>query len=300
MSAPFVLASASFPVFAPRAWSEVEDMLARWVADAHAAGARLLLFPEYAAMSLAALLSPALQADLSGQLRALQELREDWLKLHRRLAAAHRVWLVAGSLPWQLEDGSYRNRAWFCADDGDCEFQDKRVMTRFEREVWGVSGVDRAPVPLKVFETALGRIGINPCYDAEFPLHARAQAEAGAELILVPSCTDSRAGSRRVHISAAARALENQCHVAVSALVGAAPWSAAIDINVGQAAVYGPPDRGFPDDGVIAQAALDQPGWVYAEIDPARIATVRGDGQVLNRRDWHEAGMSIGVEVAPL
>jgi predicted amidohydrolase len=285
-----MLATAAFPVFAPRAWSEVEDVLARWVADAHAAGARLLVFPEYGAMSVAALFEPAVQADLHGQLQALQERREDWLALHRQLAAAHRVAILAGSFPWQLEDGSFRNRAWFCADDGDCEYQDKRVMTRFEREVWGVAGVDRAPVPLKVFDTALGRIGINLCYDAEFPLHARAQTEAGAELILVPSCTDAAAGWHRVRVAAAARALENQCYVAVSPLVGEAPWSPAVDVNVGAAGVYGPPDRGFPEDGVIAQGPVNEPGWVYAQIDLAKVAEVRLNGQVLNRRDWPESG----------
>ncbi len=300
MSLPFVLATAAFPVFAPRSWSEVEDGLARWVADAHAAGARLLVFPEYGAMSIAALFEPAVQADLHGQLQALQERREDWLALHRQLAAAHRVAIVAGSFPWRLDDGSFRNRAWFCADNGDCDFQDKRVMTRFEREVWGVAGVDRAPVPLKVFDTALGRIGINLCYDAEFPLQARAQAEAGAELILVPSCTDAAAGWHRVRVAAAARALENQCYVAVSPLVGEAPWSPAIDINVGAAGIYGPPDRGFPEDGVIAQGSLNQPGWVYAEIDRSKVASVRSNGQVLNHRDWPETLDIPIAELTPL
>ncbi len=295
-SMPFILASAAFPVFTPRSWNEVEEVHARWVADAHAAGARLLLFPEYAAMSLAALLPRVQQADLAVQLDALQAFREDWLALHRRLAEAHQVGIVAGSLPWRQEDGRFHNRAWLCTADGDCDFQDKRVMTRFEREAWGVTGAESAPVPLKVFETTLGRIAINLCYDAEFPLQARAQVEAGATLVLVPSCTDTAAGSRRVHVAAAARALENQCPVAVSALVGAAPWSPAVDINTGHAAVYGPPDRGFPDDGVIAKGTVDEPGWVYARIDPVLIDGARTQGQVLNHRDWPETATLPKVE----
>ena len=296
----FVAAAAAFPVFAPRSWREVEAVLTHWVGEAAAAGARLLVFPEYAAMSLATLLPPALRSDLHAQLPALQRFREDWLALHRRLAAGHGVAIVAGSLPWQLDDGLFRNRAWFCAADGGCNFQDKRVMTRFEREAWGVSGVDRGAVPLKVFETALGRIAINLCYDVEFPLQARAQTEAGAELIVVPSCTDSAAGSRRVQIAAAARALESQCVVAVAALVGDSPASAAVDVNRGQAAVYGPPDRGFPDDGVMARGEPDVPGWAYAEIDPARIAQVRREGQVLNHRDWPESAAPPAVEIRRL
>ncbi len=127
--------------------------------------------------------------------------------------------------------------------------QDKRAMTRFETERWGVAqGAD--PV---VFDTPWGRIGISVCYDVEFPKHARTQVEAGAWLILAPSCTDTMHGFHRVCIGAAARAMENQCYVAITPTVGAAPWSGALDVNRGHAAVFGPVDRGFPEDGVLAR-----------------------------------------------
>ena len=158
-------------------------------------------------------------------------------------------------------------------------------MTRFEAEAWGVS----AGAGPQVFETPWGRLGISICYDAEFPKHVRAQVEAGAWLVLVPSCTDSLHGWNRVRLGAQARALENQCFVAVAPTVGEAPWSAALDRNRGFAAVFGPVDRGFPEDGVIARGALDAPGWVFATLDPARIETVRREGQVLNHRDWPRA-----------
>ena len=45
-------------------------------------------------------------------------------------------------------------------------------------------------------------------------------------------------------------------------------------------------DRGFPDDGVLAESPPDTPGLVFAELDPARLATAREDGAVLNHRDW--------------
>jgi predicted amidohydrolase len=98
------------------------------------------------------------------------------------------------------------------------------------------------------------------------------------------------AGYHRVRVAARARALEGQCHVLVSPLVGEAPWSPAVDVNVGAAGFYGPPDRGFPDDGVIAQGRLNEPGWVYGEIDPAHTRRAREDGQVFNLRHWPEQG----------
>ncbi len=280
----FVLAAAQYPVSAPRDWHEVEQQLSQWCAEAAAHEAKLLLFPEYASMSLAALFAAEVQADLHAQIHAMQALRERYVDLHRALARQHHAYIVAGSFPWQLTDGSFRNRAWLCAPDGRADFQDKRVMTRFEREQWHIAGGDA----LKVFDTALGCLAIDICYDIEFPLLARAQAEAGAKLILSPSCTDTLGGYHRVRVGAQARALENQCYTVQAPLVGEAPWSPAIDINVGAAGVFGPPDRAFPDDGVVALGTLNSAQWIYAEIDTARVHAVRTQGQVFNHRHWSD------------
>ncbi|MGH8445730.1 MAG: carbon-nitrogen hydrolase family protein [Solimonas sp.] len=284
------LAVAQYPVSEPRDWREVEATLERWVAEAAGAGAALLLFPEYAAMSLAALFDARTRADLAMQVDAMQGLRDDYLALHRRLARAHGVYLVAGSFPWRLTAETVVNRAWLCAPHGGAEFQDKQIMTRFERESWNISASPDSG--LKVFRTALGMIAINVCYDIEFPLLARAQCEAGAELLLAPSCTDTAAGYQRVRVGCQARALENQCYVAQAPLVGEAPWSAAIDINVGRAAVFGPPDRGFPDSGVLAEGPWNAARWLYADIDPGAVLKVRNEGQVFNHRHWAEQGAS--------
>ena len=57
-----------------------------------------------------------------------------------------------------------------------------------------------------LFETALGKLAVLICYDSEFPLLARAAVDAGAEVLLVPSCTDSLHGYWRVRLGAQARA----------------------------------------------------------------------------------------------
>jgi predicted amidohydrolase len=192
------------------------------------------------------------------------------------------AWLLPGTLPMRRPDGSVANRAPLITPEGRVAFQDKRAMTRFEAERWGV---ERGADP-KVFDTPWGRVGISVCYDVEFPKHVRAQVEAGSWLILAPSCTDTMHGFNRVQFGARARALENQCYVAIAPTVGEAPWSAALDVNRGFAAVFGPVDRGFPEDGVLARGALDAPGWVFCTLDPARIERVRREGTVLNHRDW--------------
>ena len=157
-------------------------------------------------------------------------------------------------------------------------------MTRFEREQWHVS----AGQGLRLFETALGPVGVSICYDSEFPLLARALAESGCELLLVPSCTDSLHGYWRVRLGAQARALEGQLVAVQAPTVGLAEWSPAVDVNRGAAGVYGPPDLGFPADGVIAAGDEGAPGWVFATVDRAAIAAVRRDGAVRPLRHWSE------------
>jgi predicted amidohydrolase len=182
------------------------------------------------------------------------------------------------------------NRATLYTPTGARGHQDKQIMTRFEREDWGIAPGG----PLRVFDTALGRIGILICYDGEFPLLGRAVAEA--ELVLVPSATEARAGYSRVRIGAMARALEAQCVTVMASTVGAAPWSPAVDANTGTGGVFGPPDTGFPPTGVIAEGMLDAPGWTLAEVDLGTVAHVRADGVVLNRRHWDDqAGRDAAV-----
>lgn len=287
------IAAAQWPIFAPADWAALEGTLDRWVADAATQSAELLVFPEYGAMSLTGLFTAAIQQDLAAQLDALQALHAQWLALHARLARQHGVHILAGSYPVH-DDGGYRNRAHLFAPSGAAGFQDKWTMTRFEREHWGIS----AGRMLKVFDTALGMIGISICYDIEFPMLTRAMVQAGAMLILAPSCTDAAAGYWRVRLGAQARALENQCVVVQSPLVGDARWSAAVDVNVGAAGVYSPPDRGLPDNGVFALGEWNTPQWLFADVDLSLLRRVRNDGQVLNHRDWaSQPGLGVLPEV---
>ncbi len=255
-------------------WSARLD---REVTQAAWGGAQLVVLPEYAALQAAFGPEPDIAAELAGAVAMADAL----VDVARTVAARHKVWLLPGSLPFAA-DGKIVNRAPLIGPDGSVRFQDKHVMTRFEAEDWGVSPGQ----PPAVFETPWGRIGIAICFDVEFPTLVRAQTEAGAWLILAPSCTDTAQGFNRVRLAAAARAMENQCFVAISPTVGAAPWSGSLDANTGLAAVFGPVDRGFPEDGVLAQGKLDEPAWVIADLDRARLDAVRRDGAVFNFAHW--------------
>jgi predicted amidohydrolase len=276
------VAASQYPVEFVGSWKRYVAKLEQMVHEAVNQGAQIVLFPEYACLELASLFPPQVYGDLQRQLVALQSLLSDFRHLHRRLAQENGIYLVSSSFPVRLDDGTYRNRAYFCAPDGTLDYQDKLIMTRWEREQWGISPGHQ----IKVFRTRFGIVGLNICYDSEFPLIARSQIEMGAHLILAPSCTDSLAGYHRVRIGCQARALENQCYVVMAPVVGDGTWSSAIDTGYGAAGVFTPVDTGFPDDGVLSLGALNQPQWLVTEVDLAKVDHIRQHGMVTNHADW--------------
>lgn len=277
------IAAACYPIDWIESFDCYADKLSRWVAEAAGAGADLLVFPEYGAMELAATAGRKVAGGLEASLHAVSDLMPGAWDLHAALAARHDVHILAASGP-VFEGARPVNRAMFFSPTGARQPHDKQIMTRWERDPMNaVPGA--APV---VMDTALGRIGVLICYDAEFPLLARSLVEAGAEILLVPSATEAEEGYNRVRIGAMARALEGQCIVVHAPTQGAAPWSPLVDENSGAAGIYGPPDRGFPPSGVLAQGAMNAAGWTFAEVSPDAIARVRADGNVLTMAHWAE------------
>lgn len=279
------IAAAAYPLTFLSDFAAYEAKVTDWVADAVAQGADLLVFPEYGAMELASLGGAEVAGDLERALHEVARWRGAVDALHLRLAAARGVHILGASGPvFPVAGGRPVNRATLYGPGGIVGHQDKQIMTRFEREIWFVE----PGAGLPVFDTPLGRIGVLICYDSEFPLLARRMVEAGAEILLVPSCTDSLAGFTRVRVGAMARALENQCITVQAPTVGLADWCPAVDENVGRAAIYGPPDRGFPETGILAETGLNAPGWAVAEVDLAAVHEVRRAGGVLNHLHWAE------------
>ncbi len=276
-------ASAQYPIEEITSVAAFENKLSQWVQQAVAHGAQLLVFPEYGAMELARIAGRHISRDPHGSIEALQYYIGDYEAAYAEIAKRCGVFILAGSAPIRLMDGRFVNRARLFTPKGDSGFQQKHMMTRFEGEEWGIS----ASTGLCVFDIGIAKLGIAICYDSEFPLISRALAEAGAEILLVPSCTDSLAGYYRVRHACAARALENQIYTVQSPTVGEAPWLAALDVNIGAAAFFAPPDRNFsPPDGVLAQGTMNEAQWVYAALDLDLLAGVRKDGDVLNARNW--------------
>ncbi|MDO6484023.1 carbon-nitrogen hydrolase family protein [Shimia thalassica] len=276
------VATAAYPLDFFESWAGYEDKIFRWVDEAASHGADLLVFPEYAAMELSSLAGADVAKEVETSFHAVSDRMAESNALHAHLASQFDVHILSGSGPVFDKGDRPVNRAHFFAPNGKMEHQDKQILTRCERTPW-----DMVPGgPLKVFETSLGKIGVLICYDSEFPLLGRALSEC--DVILVPSCTEALSGYWRVRIGAMSRAMEAQCVTVMASLVGPAEWSEAVDINTGMGGVFGPPDIGFPETGVLAEGALNQPGWTYADVDLDAVAHVRADGGVLHRSHWPE------------
>ena len=277
------LATSTYELSWVTTWPAYEAKITDWVSDAVSKGADLLLFPEYGAMELAALEGEAAAGSAEASTDAIGKWLPQMEALFARLAQTHGVHIVSPSAPVRV-DQRVVNRAGLFTPDGKIGWQDKQIMTRFERDPWKIASGG----PLNLFDTALGKIGILICYDSEFPLLGKALADAGAELILAPSCTEALEGYWRVRIGSMARALELQCVTAMASLTGGDERLYAVEEATGAGGIFGPPDKGFPSTGVIALGEHDVPGWTIADIDLQAVADVRADGGVLNLSHWEE------------
>lgn len=239
-----------------------------------------VLFPEFFSVQLLSTL-PDL-APLDG-IRRLAELREPFIELMSGLARKYGCYLIAGSHPMPDPDQpeQLRNESLIFSPSGEYVAQPKLHITPAERQYWGISGGS----DVCVVNTPKAKIGVQICYDIEFPEAARYLADQGCEIIFVPYCTDNRQGHLRVKYCAQARAIENQLYVVTAGIVGNLPSVPAMDIHYGQAAVYTPSDFEFARDGVQAIADANVETLLITDLDIDDLHRARNHGAVRPRQD---------------
>lgn len=200
---PTKIALALYPISTFETIGDWTSYCEKWVREAASAAAKILVFPEYGAMELVSLLPTSTQSDLQEQITAMQAFLPIFQETFKQLATQFDVVIVAPSLPYFTGE-AFVNRCFVFSAKG-MGYQDKWFMTRFEKESWGISSVEKR---LAVFQSDWGSFGIQICYDIEFPLGAQLLADNGVGFILVPSCTETLRGATRVHIGARSCALE--------------------------------------------------------------------------------------------
>lgn len=89
----------------------------------------------------------------------------------------------------------------------------------------------------------------------------------------------------RVRCCAQARAIENECYVAISGSVGNLPKVENMDIQYSQAAVFTPCDFAFPSNGIKSEATPNTEMILVADVDLSLLNELHSFGSVRNLRD---------------
>ena len=197
-----------------------------------------------------------------------------------KMAVSYNINIIAGSVPVIEEDELY-NVSYLCKRDGTVESQYKLHPTPHEKKDWVMEGGDA----LTLFDTDFGRIGILICYDVEFPELARILSEKQMQILFVPFWTDTKNGYLRVRRCAQARAIENECYVAIAGSIGNLPKVDNVDIQYGQTAVFSPSDFAFPHDAIMAETTPNTEMTLIVDVDLEKLQTLKNSGSVRNFMD---------------
>jgi len=196
------------------------------------------------------------------------------------LAISYNINIISGSMP-EIVDNLLYNVGYLCKRDGTTERYEKLHVTPDEAKVWGMQGGTQ----LKAFDTDCGKIGILVCYDSEFPELSRLLADEGMDILFVPFLTDTQNGYSRVRHCAQARAIENECYVAIAGSVGNLPNVHNMDIQFAQSMVFTPCDFAFPTNGIKAEATPNTEMILIADVDIDLLRELHQFGSVRNLKD---------------
>ena len=213
-------------------------------------------------------------------MRALARYTPELKKRFSDLSIKYNVNIITGSVP-SMEGDSLKNVGYLCHRNGNIDQYEKIHITPDESKFWGIRGGDT----LKVYDTDAGKIGILICYDVEFPELPRLLAEQGMQLLFVPFLTDTQNAYNSVRYCAQARAIENECFVAITGCIGNLPKVENMDIQYSQSAVFTPCDFAFPANGVKSEATANTEMILIADVDLSLLDELHSRGSVRNLKD---------------
>lgn len=235
------------------------------------------MFPEYFNAPLMADYNHLSEAEA---IRKLAEFTQRFKERFSELAMQYNINIITGSMPEVVDDQLY-NIGFLCRRDGSVERYEKIHITPDEVKAWGLKGGSQ----VKVFDTDCGKIGILICYDSEFPELSRLLADQGMDILFVPFLTDTQNGFSRVRYCAQARAIENECYVAIAGSVGNLPKVHNMDIQYSQSMVFTPCDFAFPADGIKAAATPNTEMILVEDVDLDLLLELHEQGSVKNLKD---------------
>ncbi|TDS58099.1 bifunctional GNAT family N-acetyltransferase/carbon-nitrogen hydrolase family protein [Myroides indicus] len=236
------------------------------------------MFPELFIAPLMADYNHLSEADA---IRELARYTESIKKKFQEFAISYNINIISGSMPYLSPEGVLYNVGFLCKRDGTYEMYSKIHITPNETHYWGMKGGSK----IQTFDTDCGKIGIMICYDIEFPELSRLLSDEGMEILFVPFLTDTQNGYTRVRNCAAARAIENECYVAIAGCVGNLPKVNNMDIQFAQAAVFTPSDFAFPTNGVKAEATPNTEMTLIVDVNVDLLKELHEHGSVQIKKD---------------
>ncbi|NJN41346.1 MAG: GNAT family N-acetyltransferase [Flammeovirgaceae bacterium] len=240
-------------------------------------GADFILLPEFINMPMIAEFN---EMDSASSIRKLAEYTTDIRNKFSELAVYYNINVIAGSLP-EIENGKLYNVSYLCRRNGTYEKQYKIHITPSEAAEWGITGGSK----VIAFDTDVAKIGILICYDAEFPELGRLLADQGMQILFVPFATDMNSAYQRVRICSQARAIENECYVAIAGSVGNLPRVRNMDIHYAQSAVFSPSDIAFPTNGIVKEGVPNTEQVIIADVDLDDLKDLHNHGSVNTLKD---------------
>jgi len=225
-------------------------------------GASFILTPEVSVM-----LEPKREPKFA---KAEDEANPHAIPFLAELARETGAWLLCGSMAVKLAgEDRLANRSYLFAPDGGIAARyDKIHMFDVDLaggESYRESSQFRPGEETVVVETPFARVGLTICYDLRFPALYRALAQAGAEILTIPSAFAVATGKAHWHTLLRARAIETGCFVLAPAQTGT---------HAEGRKTYGHSLIVDPWGDVLADGGEDI-GIVTAELDLGRIAEAR-------------------------
>lgn len=265
-----------------RSYSKVEDLLTQveYFVDAVSDyESDFILFPE---LFNAPLMGKFNDMDSRHAIKELAQFTQPIVDAMSKMAVSYNVNIIAGSMP-EVRDGKVYNVSYVLQRNGKVDSVCKIHITPSEEEDWHIQGGDK----IHIIETDVGKIGVQICYDVEFPEMSRKLANEGMQILFVPFLTDTQNAYNRVRFCAQARAIENECFVAMAGSVGNLPKVTNMDLQFAQSAVLTPSDFSFPVNGIKAEATPNTEMIVVSDVDLSLLTELHNYGSVqtlLDRR----------------
>lgn len=236
-----------------------------------------ILFPEFFNTPLLAPYNHLSERESMMELAKMTEMIKNKIS---EFAISYNVNIISGSMPI-VEDEELYNISYLLHRDGKIDEYRKIHITPNERKYYGMKGGNK----IQVFDTDCGKVGIVICYDVEFPELPRLLADQGMKILFVPFLTDTQNAYTRVRHCASARAIENECYVAITGCVGNLPGVNNMDIQYAQAAVFTPSDFAFPSNAIKGEATPNAETTLIVDVDLNLLKELHHNGAVKTMSD---------------